>query len=274
MAGRRGIEPPPPALTTAGKEVAATTDPTIETAFDPRNPEDYTNDCCLLVREGTRLRHAEREVPIEAADPPLVSEWNWKIAAKGEPRKRKRRYVVRYIVVRGLSFRAVPLHHLEIMTPPADMVVDHKLRRALDNRRRFLRVCTHQQNAMNRSASGKGRGKYEGVTREGASRFKWVASITVSGKTIRVGRYDSQAKAAWKYNQAALVHHGEFACLNEIDPTIICPETGKDLERERKWERARERQQLRHEARIARLLSPTLTTGVRDPSETPVNLPV
>lgn len=43
---------------------------------------------------------------------------------------------------------------------------------------------------------------------------KWVARLTVNGKQIEIGRFDSEEDAGRAYNNAALLHHGVFATVN------------------------------------------------------------
>lgn len=42
-----------------------------------------------------------------------------------------------------------------------------------------------------------------------------VAEIRVNGKSLRIGRFATEQEAARAYNEAARLHHGEFAVLNE-----------------------------------------------------------
>jgi hypothetical protein len=58
--------------------------------------------------------------------------------------------------------------------------------------------------------------KYLGVHLDKA---KWVARLTVNGKRIEVGRYDSEEDAGRAFNNASLLHHGVFAKLNVLQST-------------------------------------------------------
>lgn len=75
---------------------------------------------------------------------------------------------------------------------------DHKDRtKKLDNRKKNLRIVTHAQNQQNRAASGnKGSSsKFRGVCffkRTG----KWVASVTLNGKSHHLGYFTDEEEAA------------------------------------------------------------------------------
>jgi len=58
--------------------------------------------------------------------------------------------------------------------------------------------------------------KYLGVHLD---KSKWVARLTVNGKRIEVGRYDSEEEAGRAFNNASLFHHGAFAKLNVLQST-------------------------------------------------------
>ena len=104
--------------------------------------------------------------------------------------------------------------HREIMNAPAGLLVDHKNRNPLDNRRANLRLATHSQNMQNR-------GKFRS---NATSQFigvclvkktgKWKAQIKHQKKYIFLGEFDSEIDAAKAYDAAAIKYHGEFARLN------------------------------------------------------------
>ncbi len=109
--------------------------------------------------------------------------------------------------------KSVPLHRL-IMNAPKGMLVDHKNRNTLDNRKKNLRLCTRAQNMWNRKATN-ATSKYKGVTyfkRVG----KWIAMITANKNKIYLGIFFKEEDAARAYNKAAKKLHGKFARLNKI----------------------------------------------------------
>lgn len=100
-------------------------------------------------------------------------------------------------------------------TPSREEVIDHKDRDGLNNRKMNFRKCTTQQNSCNKKMQKNNSSGYRGVTWDKANN-KWSVAIWINKKSIWLGRFNNKIKAAKAYNKAALIHHGEFACLNEI----------------------------------------------------------
>jgi hypothetical protein len=87
--------------------------------------------------------------------------------------------------------------------------IDHRNGDRADNRIANLRECSRAENARNvtsRNPSG-----FKGVRRDDS---RWRASITVNGKRIHLGTFDTAEKAAAAYDKAARRYHGEFARTN------------------------------------------------------------
>jgi hypothetical protein len=104
--------------------------------------------------------------------------------------------------------------HRQIINPPEGLLVDHKNRVSLDNRRSNLRPATPAQNSYNRGKSRrKSTSKYKGVSllkRTG----KWRSAIGFEGRTISLGSFTNEKQAALAYDLAAKRYHREFAYLN------------------------------------------------------------
>ena len=86
--------------------------------------------------------------------------------------------------------------------------VDHVNGITLDNQRSNLRPATHQQNMRNmrkevRSASG-----VRGVHR---NKDRWIARLTVDGKGLCFGTYDTIEEAAQARRAAEIKYFSEFA---------------------------------------------------------------
>ena len=151
---------------------------------------------------------------IDDIDLALVSRFTWHITRKGYvearvPVKLKSKYNVNGIQIQRLLLWDKIRNGL---------LVDHINGDKLDNRRENLRLVTMSQSNMNRrNINFKRRqdilSKYKGVWWD---RNKWRAAITVAGKKIYLGRFHNEDEAAFAYNKAALLYHGEFACLNKI----------------------------------------------------------
>lgn len=104
--------------------------------------------------------------------------------------------------------------HRVIMNPPKGFLVDHRNLNSLDNTRPNLRNATRSQNQFNRNKiKSKTSSRFMGVCFD-KRRKKWCAYITVEGKRIWLGYFDSEIEAAKAYDEAAKKYHGEFARLN------------------------------------------------------------
>ena len=100
------------------------------------------------------------------------------------------------------------LHKL-IMDCPEDMVVDHINHDTLDNRKENLRVCTQQQNCMNRSKTSKNTSGTVGVCwHKGIG--KWVARIKINGKYKSLGSYNDLENAIQARKNAEIEYFGEY----------------------------------------------------------------
>lgn len=92
---------------------------------------------------------------------------------------------------------------------------DHKDRNKDNNLVSNVRVATGSQNTANRTKT-LGVSKYKGVGPKKNKRYPWRARITVQTKEIYLGAFSTQEEAARAYNKAAVIHFGDFACLNEV----------------------------------------------------------
>ncbi|MFH1370831.1 MAG: AP2 domain-containing protein [Planctomycetota bacterium] len=122
-------------------------------------------------------------------------------------------YAVRFLNCIGQKPKILSMHR-EIMNPRKGLLVDHKNRNTLDNRRDNLRIATHSQNQFNKAkTSEKTSSRFIGVYLEKSSRL-WATKISHHGKSIWLGRFKSESEAARAYDAAAKKYHGEFARLN------------------------------------------------------------
>lgn len=100
-----------------------------------------------------------------------------------------------------------------------DQLTDHLNRDKLDNTRGNLRLATQSQNQFNRGPDTGYR--FKGVRllrREKVNR--WDARITCRGKRHYLGVFATPEDAARAYNAAAIILHGEYVYLNDVDPLI------------------------------------------------------
>lgn len=122
--------------------------------------------------------------------------------------------------------------HRVIMNTEKGMVVDHKDHNGLNNQKDNLRNCTHSENSKNRLSKTGSASKYLGVSLETKNQIYisrvtglakkytnsyYTVAINIDGKLKHIGTFKDEKKAALKYNEVALKHHGEFARLNVID---------------------------------------------------------
>ena len=122
----------------------------------------------------------------------------------------------------GLPIKSgVSLHRaiMGLLHEDKSRMVDHINHDKLDNRKQNLRECTASENARNMKGTGNRSAGYKGVHRKTGNRRKpWEARITIRmGKTVSLGHYETIEEAARAYNEAAVEHFGEFACLNVLE---------------------------------------------------------
>lgn len=92
-------------------------------------------------------------------------------------------------------------------------VVDHVNRNGLDNRRKNLRLVTRGQNKLNSPLPKNNKSGFRGVTFD-AKKNRWRAFIGYGGALHYLGSFENVEDAARAYDEAATLHHGEFANLN------------------------------------------------------------
>jgi hypothetical protein len=109
--------------------------------------------------------------------------------------------------------------HRVIINYFGPLYVDHKDRNPLNNQKDNLRICTINENLLNKGIkSNKQVGRFKGVSFN-KSRGKWIVEIWALGRRHYGGYFLSELEAATKANELMRKYHGEFACLNQI-PTI------------------------------------------------------
>jgi len=94
-----------------------------------------------------------------------------------------------------------------LLNPLKGVQIDHKNRNKLDNRRRNLRLATHQQNQINKNLSKFNKSGYSGIF---ISHGKWVAQIKINKKTTHIGTFASKEEAVLARINKASEIYGEF----------------------------------------------------------------
>ena len=113
----------------------------------------------------------------------------------------------------GAKDRKVIRMHRLILGAPPGIQVDHENGNGLDNRRSNLRFATHAENMHNKPLSIRNTSGYKGVgwsQREG----KWRSRLILGSRELHLGYFNDVVEAARAWDEAAMIHHGEFANLN------------------------------------------------------------
>lgn len=100
------------------------------------------------------------------------------------------------------------LHRLIMGEPPEEgLIVDHRDRNKLNNRRDNLRWATRQQNEANKAPT------FGGVKGVRLDRTRYTAQL----RGLHLGSFETEGEAAQVYDKAARHYFKEFAVLNHPD---------------------------------------------------------
>jgi hypothetical protein len=135
---------------------------------------------------------------VDAADYEWLSRWTWQLRGGYAVRIEKRKPV---------------FMHRQIMQPPKGMIVDHKNLNKLDNTRANLRVCTHQENACNRSKKRGTFSRFRGVVYH-KDYGKYSAHVYYKSEHFFLGYFTDEIEAARARDRKAVEVLGESARLN------------------------------------------------------------
>jgi hypothetical protein len=122
-------------------------------------------------------------------------------------------YPGRTFKIRGKDFHE--RLHRRVLGNPAGKQVDHVKPFRWVNTSWNLRIATSHQNHANQRKQPGRSSRFKGVCWDKWTN-SWKAQIQVHERTIHIGRYDSESDAAIAYNNAAMLHFGEFALLNKL----------------------------------------------------------
>lgn len=134
----------------------------------------------------------------------LVSRYRWS-PTQGQ-RQRETFYAQTWISGTGNR----KMHRLIL---PDMKIIDHVNGDGLDNRRSNLRIASRRDNNRNVPLRSDNTSGFKGACWDRRAN-KWLASISVNGKNLFLGRYADKMDAALAYDRAAVEHFGEFARLN------------------------------------------------------------
>lgn len=155
---------------------------------------------------------------VDADDFEWLSRWRWHaVSGRGRPglwyaarwaKKSEggpRRYVWMHRVVAGIALGEF---------------TDHIDGDGLNNTRANLRRATMSQNGRGaRGWAPRKTSMYRGVSWS-RTRNKWCAYATIDGKSVNLGRFESEELAAMAYDRAVNENYGEFATLNFGGTTV------------------------------------------------------
>ena len=142
---------------------------------------------------------------IDADDFPAVSKYTWALGKRGYP-------VAHTSRKSETGHKTFPLHRL-LMAPADGYDVDYISGDKLDNRRRNVRVCSHQQNMCNQRLRSTNSTGYYGVSKSKSS-GKYEAYIHRDGKKKYLGTYMTAEEATAVRDVEARRLFGDFARLN------------------------------------------------------------
>jgi hypothetical protein len=159
-----------------------------------------------------------KETLVDDEDYPYLNEHKWYAL---RVKNRDEFYAVRNGPIDSSGKRKFIYLHREITNVSKEKMVDHSNGDRLDNRKENLRVCTHQENQMNRGKTKTNKSGYKGVSymkkkKNMINEYSkpWSASIRFNGKSIYIGTFAIKEEAARAYDKKAIELFGEFAVLN------------------------------------------------------------
>jgi hypothetical protein len=150
---------------------------------------------------------------VDVVDYEWLAQWRWFAVWS---RKTKSFYASRHLSVSEDRSRAVIQMHREIVKAvrgPESILgidVDHRNHNTLDNKRENLRPATRSQNQHNSRTRKDNTSGFKGVSQYGVN-GKWRSYLSVGGRTIGLGVFDTAGGAAEARRTAEIEHHGEFA---------------------------------------------------------------
>jgi len=146
---------------------------------------------------------------IDDEDYERVNQYKWYAAKNGQTY-----YAVRQIQNIQPRQKQIGMHRF-ILNAPKGIEVDHEDHDGLNNQRYNIRLATNRQNQYNKQkySISKTTSQYKGVHWD-KRRKKWRTQIRINSKQTQLGYFENEIEAALAYDQAAIIHHGEFSILN------------------------------------------------------------
>jgi HNH endonuclease len=145
-------------------------------------------------------------VTVSDTDFKLVSSLNWSTL-------RSKNHALKYARRTFPGKRHVFMHRYILGIKDTAVVVDHKNRDGLDNRRCNLRVGSRSQNLYNSKLRSNNRSGYKGVSWNKWHKA-WMVKIRAENKYVFLGYFSDKVTGAKRYDAEAKKLFGKFARLN------------------------------------------------------------
>lgn len=130
-------------------------------------------------------------------------------------REEKKGYLRTSIITNGEE-KQIILHRLIMnLSNEKNLFVDHINHNVYDNRKQNLRIVTNTQNSQNSKPKSKNKTGVPGVDFRKDCK-KWVTRITVNGKRIFLGKFDTFEEAVQVRIEAENKYFGEYSYWNSI----------------------------------------------------------
>ena len=148
---------------------------------------------------------------VDAEDFERLMQWKWSVSSGYARRGCSRK--------EGNGRTRNVFMHRVITDAPKGMVVDHRDRNGLNNRRFNLRVGTHAQNLWNKGPRCDSKSGIKGVNWN-PRRRQWRVRITANKQVYHIGWFKEKSEAIRAYANAAKRLHGEYC--NVSDQSCEC----------------------------------------------------
>lgn len=158
-------------------------------------------------------KHGRYNVLVDDEDYTYLMRINWFLS-----KDKKNFYISGWVKDENGNFVKVKMHQMIMGAYDKKLVViDHISRDTLDNRRCNLRLISWAENSMNRNPLKGKKVSYKGVTySEYKGKKYYRVYITINGKKISEGKFNTAEEAAIRWNELARIYHGEFAYQNAV----------------------------------------------------------
>jgi len=115
-----------------------------------------------------------------------------------------------YVKIDNIRYSAHRLAWLYVHGFDAPQEIDHINCISSDNRIINLRLASHAENGRNKTSS-RTHSPYRGIAK---SKNKWKAQISISGKRLYLGLYNTPEEAHKSYIEASRKYHGKFGRID------------------------------------------------------------